>query len=495
MVGSVVSAPAKPQELAQAVVQNDLATVRQLLDGGAEINRPIFGATSLHLAAEYGRADIAQLLLDKGAHVDPIDDLGRTPLLWAAENAHLQVARVLIAHGANVNQEDPSRFRGPLDNSPPDTPLDYALRAGNVELCRMLIGSGAKIRANDYTRLQAAIHSGKPDLVAMLIAKGVDPMARSKPDPNFNTYSGFATAGMSDNVEMIKLLVSKSRKGAALRPLLNDALQHAAEYGRTPVVRFLLDNTDVDLNREVESNYGGVERLADTKTKVPGFTALSRAIEQGHDDIADALLEKGARIAGRTRSGAPLLSFVISQNRDDLFDMLLKHNPPLEAVDYDGRTALTTAAVQGRLDIVKALRSRGASLDKRDSYQSTTLMLACEAGKSDVVEYLVNAGANLHVRDKDGRDALIYAAMGGHDGICSLLISRGVSPNALQPTTGMTALHWAAKKARAGAVKELLTHGASPEIADKDGKKPVDYARLAGDAESVALLSADKPTR
>jgi ankyrin repeat protein len=353
----------------------------------------------------------------------------------------------------------------------------------------MLIDAGAKIGANDYARLQAAIHSGKPELVGMLIAKGVDPTAHSKPDPNFTTHSAFAAAGMSNNVELIKLLVSKSRKGPALRTLLNDALQYAAEYGRAPVADFLLNNTDVDLNREVESNYGGVERLADTKKKVPGFTALSRAIEQGHEDIADALLKKGARVSGRTRSGAPVLSFVISQNRDDLFNMLLEHNPPLEAVDYDGRTALMAAAVQGRLDMVKALLARGASLDKPDSYQSTALMLACEVGKNVVVEYLLNAGANLHAQDKDGRDALIYAAMGGQDEICSLLISRGASPN-LRTKTGMTALHWAAKKARTRAVKELLTHGASSNIADKDGKKAVDYARLAGDAESVALLTS-----
>jgi len=407
---TVLSAPVNPQALADAVVQNDVATVRQFLNAGAEINGSTFGATPLHLAAEYGRPDITKLLLDSGAQVDAIDDLRKTPLLWAAENGHVEVATVLIAHGANVNQEDPSRSRGPMDNSAPDTPLDYALRAGNVDLCRLLFESGARISTNDYTRLQAAIHSGKSDLVAMLITKGVDPMAHSKPDPNHTTSSGFATAGMSNNVEMIKLLASKSRRGPALRPLLNDALQHAAEYGCMPVVNFLLDNTDVDLNREVENNYGGIERLADTNNKVLGFTALSRAIEQGHDDVADALLKKGARVAGRTRSGAPLLSFVISQDRDDLFAMLLKHNVPLEAVDYDGRTALMAAAVQGRLDIVKTLLSKGASVDKRDSYQSTALMLACEAGKSGVVEHLLNAGANLRAQDKDGRDALVYAA-------------------------------------------------------------------------------------
>jgi len=75
-----------------------------------------------------------------------------------------------------------------------------------------------------------------------------------------------------------------------------------------------------------------------------------------------------------------------------------------------------------------------------------------------------------------------------------LFMQQGAAPDR-QTKAGMTPLHWAAKKARAGAVKKLLEHGASSDIADKDGKKPVDYARLAGDAESVALLSANKLNR
>src|SRR5205823_1867376 len=119
---AVGQSPPDLQQLAGAIVQNDLSAARLIIDRAAGLDKKILGATPLHLAAEYGRTDIAKMLLDKGVSVDSIDSIGRTPLLWAAENQHVDVARLLLSHGANPNQADPSRFRGPMDNTPPDTP-------------------------------------------------------------------------------------------------------------------------------------------------------------------------------------------------------------------------------------------------------------------------------------------------------------------------------------------------------------------------------------
>jgi ankyrin len=437
----------------------------------------------LHLAAEYGRIQIAQLLLEKGAAVDPMDNLGRTPLLWAAENRHADVARLLISHGADVNREDAGEWRGPMDETSPKTALTYSVIQGDAELSAMLVDAGATVRQNDVALLQNAIRSGNMRLVSWLIDKGINPAAETKGGDN-----AFATAGSMENVEALKILLRKTGNVPQLKILLNDALQHAAENGRVVLVRFLLDNTDVSLDREVESNYGGVERFADTENKVPGFTALSRAVENNQKEIAEALLEKGAHVVGRTRSGAPLLNFVISLDRDEFLQVLLRHRPRLDEPDYDGRTALITAATRGRLDVVKMFLKLGAKINQRDVTGATALLYACEAGAIAVVECLLKTGAKIHDRDNEGRDALTYGAMGGRDGICSFLIGKGSAIDAVQPKTGMTALHWAAKQARANAVKELLAHGARRDITDKENKKPVDYARLTGDPETINLL-------
>jgi ankyrin repeat protein len=166
----------------------------------------------------------------------------------------------------------------------------------------------------------------------------------------------------------------------------------------------------------------------------------------------------------------------------------MRYHPPLEDTDYDGRTALMTAAMKGKLEMAKILVQRGAKIDKPDSVGATALLRACEAGSKHVIEYLLDAGANINDHDNEGRDALAYAAMGGHDGVCNLLIVRGAKVNAIEPKTGMTALHWAAKNARPVAVKELLAQGARRDVVDKQNKKPLDYARLAGDPETINRL-------
>lgn len=59
--------------------------------------------TALHCAAIQGHLNICTILLEAGAHVDPIDSLGCTPLLWAAQEGHHEICSFLLEHEANVN--------------------------------------------------------------------------------------------------------------------------------------------------------------------------------------------------------------------------------------------------------------------------------------------------------------------------------------------------------------------------------------------------------
>lgn len=61
--------------------------------------------TALHCAAFYFKSDISvvKYLLFNGAHVDPQDSVGATPLFHAAYKGHLPVLKSLLAHKANVN--------------------------------------------------------------------------------------------------------------------------------------------------------------------------------------------------------------------------------------------------------------------------------------------------------------------------------------------------------------------------------------------------------
>jgi len=96
------------------------------------------GATLLHVAAEYGLAGYARLLLDRGAGVNACADIddsgigGQTPLFHAASqfgDYGIEVARLLLDRGADLS----IRAKIPGQHDRPDefveaTPLSYALR-------------------------------------------------------------------------------------------------------------------------------------------------------------------------------------------------------------------------------------------------------------------------------------------------------------------------------------------------------------------------------
>jgi len=64
------------------------------------------GWTALHLAAEYGREEVMQLLLDKGSDVAAKDTSGRTALDLAAEYGHRGVVLLLLHKGSDVVAKD-----------------------------------------------------------------------------------------------------------------------------------------------------------------------------------------------------------------------------------------------------------------------------------------------------------------------------------------------------------------------------------------------------
>lgn len=84
-------------DAAVAASHRDLAEL--LLDSGANVNpRSTGGFTPLHKAAFGGNVELSRLLLDRGADVEAETDDGRTPLDIAVERNHKEVANILRRH-------------------------------------------------------------------------------------------------------------------------------------------------------------------------------------------------------------------------------------------------------------------------------------------------------------------------------------------------------------------------------------------------------------
>jgi ankyrin repeat protein len=102
----------KITDLHDAVKRGDLAEMKDLLEtdrslANARSDTDVRGTYPLHVAAEFGQARAAQLLLDYGADVKLLDSENDAIALgWAAFFGRLEVVTVLLAAGSEPSQRN-----------------------------------------------------------------------------------------------------------------------------------------------------------------------------------------------------------------------------------------------------------------------------------------------------------------------------------------------------------------------------------------------------
>jgi len=136
--------------LADAILQEDTATVRQLLRYGENPNQiDEYGYKPLIEAAIVDHLEISQLLLKQGADPNQQDVTGGTALQWAAENNNVPLAKLLLEHGANPNAHN---FHGqPI--------LVMPMLRQQTEMRNLLIKAGAElVFAQDFVNTKLLGH-------------------------------------------------------------------------------------------------------------------------------------------------------------------------------------------------------------------------------------------------------------------------------------------------------------------------------------------------
>lgn len=142
--------------------------VELLIDAGADVNsRGPLGLTALHRAAQQDHVEVVKLLLERGAEVDTRHDMGATPLLVASIASCPEVAKALLAKGADVNAANQDGF----------TPLHAVAYNGDPDLARLLLEHGAREKINTkrqggYTPLHLAAKGGHSITTSLLIENG-----------------------------------------------------------------------------------------------------------------------------------------------------------------------------------------------------------------------------------------------------------------------------------------------------------------------------------
>ncbi|MDC0744904.1 ankyrin repeat domain-containing protein [Polyangium mundeleinium] len=237
-------------------------------------------------------------------------------------------------------------------------------------------------------------------------------------------------------------------------------------------------------------------------------SALMLAIMNGHDCVAELLIERGAdpdaadELTGRT----PLVE-AAARGEISVVEALIDGGASLDARDaMANQNAVTAAVMGGHAGIARQLVEAGAPIEPRafeeatrrgrlelaaffverglDPDKTEALEGAATAGRVDVITWLLAHGVDPR---KHGCEALLSAANAGKAEAVELLVAAGVPIDA---TTryGWMPLHLAAYNGDTKTVRALLALGADPRADDGTGKTALDWAREAGKAESVRLL-------
>ena len=422
--GSDSALPGPDSPVADAAMRGDVAAVRKLLAGGADVNAAQGdGMTALHWAAEYGDAELARMLLHAGAAVAPATRIGSyAPLHIAARNGHTSMAVLLLEAGGDATAAAPGTGA---------TPLHLAAAAGAAELVVALIERGADIDAREagwgQTPLMFAASMNRVDAIRALLDAGADPDITSR---------------VEDLVALSALdRLANRRRSDAIKALTADGARSPTAGEFQAAVRaaraVYAEGLPEDEEEEEEDDFRP-RRI----TAKGGLTALLHAVRQGHREATAALLDGGADIDLPSASDgtSPLLMATINGQFDLALELVARGADPSVASALNGATPLWAAV--------------NARWQPRTRYPQPQEMGLQTATYVDVMEALLEAGADPDVRLTLHPWYMEYSGCGNRN--CGLV-----------DTEGATAFWRAAYATDVAAMRLLAAYGADPDVATK----------------------------
>jgi ankyrin repeat protein len=327
----------------------------------------------------------------------------------------------------------------------------------------VLIEHGADpIGEGDYHELEVigwatCFGSGQKDIVDYLVAHGAE-------------HNIFSAAAMGET-GVIKSLAARSRGDLERRMDLANRRRrplHLAVVKKQPAAL----QTLLELGAKTES------------LDEAGFTALDQAAMSGETEMADLLIDRGAKIR--------MPAAVALQRMDDV-ERLLREDPGCLKPGTSGYTPLHAAGFFGNADAAVVLLTHGANVNARDErYCGTPAGWANYAGHTRVRDLIVDGPIDIfEAIDRNVAERLPGILERDPESLSRPFGQYFVGqsrPGQWWPESWCTPLAWAVIANKADALRILLEHGADATITSPDGRTLDEMAAQAGRQQVAEVL-------
>ncbi|XP_012937566.1 transient receptor potential cation channel subfamily A member 1 isoform X2 [Aplysia californica] len=223
------------------------------------------------------------------------------------------------------------------------------------------------------------------------------------------------------------------------------------------------------------------------------FLELFQATADGDTEkIGQLLLAFPTRINIPNSQGNYLIHIAIDSNRPDVLSFLLSKGADVNVTDQDGKTALHHAVVEQSPEMVGILVLRNARTDIKDIHNRMPLHTAAEVGNVTILERLLPHYVNPNMEGDGGYTALHYAASRDCADAVRFLIKKQCLLSVFSECRDFP-IHVAGKTGSANAVRTILEEcqcqGFTKEgilrLRDRERNMPIHSAVNGGSIEAV----------
>uniref|UniRef100_T1ISQ5 Uncharacterized protein n=1 Tax=Strigamia maritima TaxID=126957 RepID=T1ISQ5_STRMM len=149
------------KRLLESAKLGETEEVRHLMTNGAPFTTDWLGTSPLHLAAQFGHLNTAEVLIRAGISRDARTKVDRTPLHVSAQEGHVEIVELLLKSGADMEAKDMLKM----------TPLHWAVERGHVGVIESLLRHGSDVNIpNKFEKsaIDIAEDNGRTDIVEIL---------------------------------------------------------------------------------------------------------------------------------------------------------------------------------------------------------------------------------------------------------------------------------------------------------------------------------------